>query len=88
MRLLTIDLRRRWTWRREAGPIGHTGASEKMGSMDSAVRCRSAVGSAPLGRWATRSFVRGAAAFLGQSMLFAGSVGRMLAVVGVLLRLF
>jgi hypothetical protein len=75
-------------WSRELASIDHTGAPEKIARAERPALRRSAVGGVSLGRWVTRSFARDAAAFLGQSMLFAGSVGCMLAVVGVLLKLF
>jgi hypothetical protein len=74
-------------WPRQMASIDPAGASEKILRTERTPR-RSAVGGVPLGRWATRSFARDAVAFLGHSMLFAGSVGCMLAVVGVLLKLF
>jgi hypothetical protein len=75
-------------WPREMGSNDPRGASEKIARTERPALRRSADGGVPLGRWATRYFAREAAAFLGQSMLFAGSVGCMLAVVGVLLKLF
>jgi hypothetical protein len=59
-----------------------------MASTEQSAHRPSAVRGAPLGHWATRSFARDVAAFLGQSMLFAGSVGCMLGVAVVLLKLF
>jgi hypothetical protein len=59
-----------------------------MASTEEAAHRRSAVTSPLLGRWAIRSFARDAAEFLGQSMLFAGSVSCMVGVVVVLLKLF
>jgi hypothetical protein len=75
-------------WPREMASIERTGPSEQIARSERPARHRTAVGGAPLGRGAIPSFARDAAAFLGQSMLFAGSVACMLAVVGVLLRLF
>jgi hypothetical protein len=67
------------------GSIGHIGASERMVSTDRAPRRCSAVSSA---HWVTRSLARDAGVFVGQSILFASSVGCMLGVVVVLLKLF
>ena len=75
-------------WPREMASIDPTGASERIARTERTALRPSAVGGVPRRRWAIRSFARDAAAFLGQSMLFAGSVGCMLAVVGVLLKLF
>jgi hypothetical protein len=72
-------------WPPEMASIDPAGASEPIARTERLAVRR---GGVALGRRATRSFARDAAAFLGQSMLFAGSVACMLAVVGVLLRLF
>ena len=75
-------------WPREMASIDPAGAPEQIARTARPIWRRSAVGGVPLGRWATRSFARDTATFLGQSVLFAGSVGCMLAIVGVLLKMF